>query len=1465
MTYQLSRFRLASVGDRAARFTDLTLDLSPGLDGEPSDTILWLRNGGGKSSLLSLLFALLLPYWKDFMGKSMKRHLEDYIGSGDTSHTVAEWVTEVNGTPQRLITGAVYEWTERRKPVDPDRDRDKLQGRYYAFFAVPGVLDLDQLPIEDETGRRRSMLDFVRCLREIATARPRDAVLVVHDRNERRDWTSTLTARNLDPALFRYQKEMNHSEGGVADLFDFPTTARFIDFLIDLTVDTTQPDLVAANLRKIIDVLGRKPELLVDREFCAEVADRLDVLADSHRRAKAADVEASSARLAAARLAGAFRTSAAAQQLEAKRLAGEKERLAGEATSLDTERNRLNDAANELNRLAAIYRRAAAQSDWEIAGKSAASAKHENLAWEAVHWLAERTEAERAAVEVRKQLSEEEHKTAPLRAARDDAAAALKSHYAALVEQEVVAEEEATAVATEAETSAHREADAAQRHRDSATAAQVRVENLQGQVIEIEQAVDAAVENGDLPDADASPSAVLTGSRILQRDLDEQLGSVQARRAARPEERKTLQAEGSRLAAARIARIAEQDQVDTDRRRLVERVDELVADSRVAELLQIADGGRLNLWAEAADLRAALTHAAVTADAAIVDTRVDAADDDRALEGLRTDDFLPSTRDAQRAAEMLVRKTISARPGWELLRDLVAEPSRSGVLMNPQVAELAAGVVVADGDAEDAKALVLSGGWHAVAHVTVCTATQLEEALGSAAPPWCAVRSDPALFDPVAAESARTEREARRQEQDLRISVLRDEAIADRALLATMESLLLDCPAGHLDDLERAVAAADEEIEQSRMVERSVLDQIDQLDREEAADSQRQSDLSGELAVLAGKIERLSALAGRVFGLAGLRQTIVQLEKEAADHSGFAKAAEELVAGYRATERAARDRAAQHRSNRQRYATEAGRISLLDDDRAPVVSEAGESLPALQGRFAELDQQWHTAAAQSVLAERLNNLLARAGQAAQSLAAYESAVIGQAAELFETSDGQDGERRGAARIRSRAEADAAQGDLSRRKAELDAAQDEVEKRTPRGRARYAQLEVEPATESEARELAEREALRATDLSGKATRLKAEAGDAGVAATAAGTAARVFEQQANRLQDAAAPVVVPDDIPPYVEEDAEGALTEVLNHLNKAAGTAKATAEAADRAVGGVRRVAAGSRFAKIPDARRDRFTADDAEVLGERAALLAADLRLRRQTIEGQLADIGRDQHLVVVEVAAMVRDVLAMLESANRHSRLPGTLGNWGNEHFLRIRLTRPSSEEDLQLRIDSVIDRIVSEKSKPEGLSLLKRCVHESVAPRGFSVKVLKPNSDLAVEPVEVTQLGKFSGGEKLTVCVALYCTLARLRAVNRGQGKGALGGTLVLDNPLGTASHVALLRLQRDVAAAHGVQLVYTTGVEDLGAVGQFPNVLRLRNAPGALRTRRYVVLDEQQAADGITGARLSKTDEADGTEP
>lgn len=107
-----------------------------------------------------------------------------------------------------------------------------------------------------------------------------------------------------------------------------------------------------------------------------------------------------------------------------------------------------------------------------------------------------------------------------------------------------------------------------------------------------------------------------------------------------------------------------------------------------------------------------------------------------------------------------------------------------------------------------------------------------------------------------------------------------------------------------------------------------------------------------------------------------------------------------------------------------------------------------------------------------------------------------------------------------------------------------------------------------------------------------------------------------------------------------------------------------------------------------------------------------------------------------------------------------------------------------------------------------------------------VLKPDTVLRDERVSVTAMGEFSGGQRLTAAIALYCTLAAMRSSSRGRRRPR-AGVLFLDNPIGTASAEYLLDIQLKVADRVGVQLVYTTGVFDTNALSKFPCVLRLRN--------------------------------------
>jgi hypothetical protein len=88
-----------------------------------------------------------------------------------------------------------------------------------------------------------------------------------------------------------------------------------------------------------------------------------------------------------------------------------------------------------------------------------------------------------------------------------------------------------------------------------------------------------------------------------------------------------------------------------------------------------------------------------------------------------------------------------------------------------------------------------------------------------------------------------------------------------------------------------------------------------------------------------------------------------------------------------------------------------------------------------------------------------------------------------------------------------------------------------------------------------------------------------------------------------------------------------------------------------------------------------------------------------------------------------------------------------------------------------------------------------------------------------------------------------MAALRANQRGEGRRKHSGVLFLDNPIGRASAGYLLELQFGVARALGVQLVYTTGLFDAGALSTFPLIVRLRNDADLRAGRKYLTVDEQ----------------------
>ncbi|MER5549899.1 hypothetical protein ABT072_47805, partial [Streptomyces sp. NPDC002589] len=289
---QVRRLRLENIGHRAAGFKSLVLDLTGGpssVDGrpmQPVDVILWLRNGGGKSSLLSLLFSLLLPAKKDFIGAAKAKSLAEYVPDDQVSHVIAEWGdSDRPASGAVLLTGGVYQWRDRQRPADPSSNWERMERRWYLLRPQPGGLELDSLPVRTEDGQL-TMSMYVKAL-EAANKTERRLHLAVAD--EQYEWEEHLGSHGLDPQVFKIQKAMNQEEGGITELFKFTSAEEFVDFLIDMVVDPAAPVAARAALSKHADKLAARPAREMEERFLAEAVLRLKPVQKSTAEVAAAE------------------------------------------------------------------------------------------------------------------------------------------------------------------------------------------------------------------------------------------------------------------------------------------------------------------------------------------------------------------------------------------------------------------------------------------------------------------------------------------------------------------------------------------------------------------------------------------------------------------------------------------------------------------------------------------------------------------------------------------------------------------------------------------------------------------------------------------------------------------------------------------------------------------------------------------------------------------------------------------------------------------------------------------------------------------------------------------------------------------------------------------------------------------------------------------------------------------------
>lgn len=285
---RLLRLGFSAIGHRDARLDPVVLDLR-GEGGGGVDSVVWLRNGGGKTSLINLFFSLFRPSRAEFLGSTAEgraRRLGDYVKGGDLAFVVSEWdvAPDREAAPRELrLIGQVMAWKGGQASADPS----KLQR---LWFSLRGSwIGFDDLPIRGlgrgPGGPLGSFERFRDWLREEAQARPAAEVTVTE---QQRGWLDHLDRLGLDPELFRYQLEMNKREGAADEVFRFASAADFIRFLLSLAFESGRADEVVGNLDELREQLTRRPQLQRELGFLGQALAALEPLAAAVRRREAA-------------------------------------------------------------------------------------------------------------------------------------------------------------------------------------------------------------------------------------------------------------------------------------------------------------------------------------------------------------------------------------------------------------------------------------------------------------------------------------------------------------------------------------------------------------------------------------------------------------------------------------------------------------------------------------------------------------------------------------------------------------------------------------------------------------------------------------------------------------------------------------------------------------------------------------------------------------------------------------------------------------------------------------------------------------------------------------------------------------------------------------------------------------------------------------------------------------------------
>ncbi len=1442
--YRIARIRCAGIGPADARFDRPGPDAAPfelcclDADDQPADTLAWLENGGGKTVFLSLVFQVVRPDKAAQIGKDQKGRrgdIGDFVLPGDVGHVVVEWVAD--DTDRTLITGILVE-----------RRSGSISRNWYLLSGPAERISLDDLVFDDD-GRRITPARYLESLEQLAAATAKDSR---HGRVElsrtsvQRTWIDTLANHHLDPALLEYQVRMNRSEGGATDLFRFSSSEQFVQFFLDLTLDPDTVTALGETLSRVAQKVSALPQKELELAHATGAVEKLSGLSDGWAHYTTAEQASTAARQAAETLDDTLAAAVADAATRVDAAARAAEMAHAQQQDADRTRREADARSRALAIVSADAKIADLVAELSTRQRAAGQAQLTASAWPRVPLRLRMDQFNGQADVLRELLADADRQAEPLRDLRDLSLRALRS---AIAERR----DHANAQADEAEAAQSEAGDAEQTANEAVAVARAEAGQADGRLSELAKTVDAfearleearaagLVGDGQAPDQ--ALAAAVGAAAAVEAD---------AEAAASEQDRLTALlpgllegAEAADRSATQLGRDAES--LDAAVGAATEERSQLAADPLLAELgaadsdLELV-GGELAVRVAAEAVRARSD--AVAAEAA-------SAEDRRAVQSLEAEQLLPPRADVEALCRRLHAAGVSsASPGWRYLVETVPAP-RHGEIIAAAPA-LVEGIVVAESDLIAARSALADAA--PAAALTVATGAQLAGAAEAAGAAWVII-PDPAMHDRGTAETAIASRQERLDAAGIHQQALTEQERAARGLAERLSAHLEAWPPGLLP---AQTVRRDEAAHQARIAlttagraAEAVVETRGLIEEH----SRAAGDASKRLRQLERHVGELGRLAEQAAAATDARTQAEDWEQQRRTALAAAGAAQLEAA-------AARQRAADA-AGRLRIAAAAGSAASRDlaqlPDPGPGPSGPSAPIEELRARYSETDKALAEATTESELARELKSVEADLSTCHRDLDSLSEDLRARVEELAAEPAAADESSRRQAEQQALSAASAAGQELSDTESEHKVAV--TTRRSLPDPDRPVELDHLP-TELDALERLAADAIEALEAARQA---RTEADEQLNRAREAAQAAELAKATVETHREALTTVIgarQPCLAEPF-DGDPAAAVRQALGELTAADRAAVDADKRWQAAARDVNVFARDPRWAELSGDLPRRLLNDQPETLAAAAANLLTQTRILADRLKEDIAGLDTHRQLLVTSLADAVSSAQRNLRMARTRSVLPDGLGDWSGQPFLKVSLDVPADRAEMDARLRRFINDLLErsrESEIPAGAALVCRALL-ACAEREVTVQVLKPNKAQRLRYVPVHDMAELSGGMRATAAIAMFCTLIRVRAANR---KGRAGvATLILDNPIGDANATYLVALQRLVAHMSDVQLLYTTGVNDMDAIRLFPVVTRLTNEAAKRSHLSYVVADEAflkqlMPHDGdyslVTGTRL-----------